>query len=46
MSNVATVQRSGQGLPLCDGVGTEASREWRRFYQIGILKWSAQGVSA
>lgn len=26
--------------------GTEASREWRREYQIGLLKWSAAGVSA
>jgi hypothetical protein len=26
--------------------GTEASREWRREYQLGLLKWSAQGVSA
>lgn len=26
--------------------GTEASREWRREYQLGLLKWSAAGVSA
>lgn len=26
--------------------GTEASREWRRAFQIGLLKWSAQGVEA
>lgn len=26
--------------------GTEASREWRRYYQLGILKWSAARVSA